>query len=116
MLKFSRYMNVPVTDLFVDIHIGELCLIPDILVLEGQHAPVCIGDDEICEDEGKHSKDDRGNKIGKQHPAEADPAGQDRNDLAPGGHSRSKEDDRDEDQQVAEKVDEIGDEVEVVIE
>ena len=72
--------------------------------------------DEEIEIQG-HDGDERGGEyVRDHHPVEADSAGKDRNDLSVSRHLRREENDRDEHEQRAEHVHEVGHEVDVIVE
>ena len=72
--------------------------------------------DEEIEIQG-HDGDERGGEyVRDHHPVEADSAGKDRNDFGVSRHLRSEEYDRDEHEQRAEHVHEVGHEVDVIVE
>jgi hypothetical protein len=86
------------------------------LLLKSEHATVGIGNYKIGKDEGKQTQDGGRDDIGKQHPAKADPAAQDGDDLCVGGHPGGEKNNGNKGQKVAEEVDEVRDKVEIVIE
>jgi hypothetical protein len=103
------------TDLLVYVLVAEIPGGVDVSLFKGEHAPVGVRDDEICQEKRKRPKDHCRYEIGEQHTPEADAAAEDCNNFGIRGHPGSEKDDGDESQQVTEQVDEIGNKIEVII-
>jgi len=87
-----------------EIHIGKC---PSFLV--------CVRDQKIGQVKGEGRENDGGDKIRPQHPVITYPTAENGNDLRFGGHLRSEINHGNKCEQVTEKVDKIGDEIQVII-
>ena len=102
-------------DLFVYVLVAEFFRIVDVSLFKGKHAPVCVRNNKICKEKREYPKHKRGDKIGEQHAPKTNATAQDGDDLRIRCHAGGKKDNRDEGEQVTEKVNEIRNEVEVII-
>ena len=87
-----------------------------VLRLEIDDVPLRNGDQPEVERQRQRGDDQRPEEVGPHQPAERHAAREHGHDLGLVGHLRGEEDAGDEGEQAAELVDEVGDEVEVVVE
>ena len=87
-----------------------------VLVFEVQAGDTAVGGDVGAQEEGGYGDDGGRHHVGAQQPLEAHAGGEHGDDFGVLGQLGGEEDDGDEDEQRAEQVGEVGDEVEVVVE
>ena len=114
-IEILKVNKSPWTYLLVYILIIIFFSFLQVLFFEGEHAAVGIGNDNVGQEEGEKAQYDRADKIREEQPFKTHPAAEDGDDLRIRGHAGSKEDDGNKGEQVTEKVNEVGDKVEIVI-
>ena len=88
----------------------------DVAVLEVDARDVALGNDVGAEDEGGEGDDARADHVGAEQASETHARGFHRNYLAVVGEFGSEENDGDENEEGAEEVGEVGNEIDVVVE
>ena len=100
--------------MYVPAHAHEPCL--DVFVLKIQPRLVGFRDDKKVETQGQKGNQRSRENIWDHHPVEADTAGKYGDDFRVSRHLGREEDYRDEYEQWAEHIHEIGHEIDVVVE
>ena len=103
-------------DLQLDVFGGVGLALLVVFVLEVDAGDAAPGYDERAQAEGDHGDDGSGHHVGPEHALEAHAGGEHGDDFGILGQLGGEEDDGYEDEQGAEQVGEVGDEVQVVVE
>jgi hypothetical protein len=99
----------------VKISVLEFHRIFNIRVFEGEFYLIGVRNDPSVEIKRKQGKNKRGYEVGKEKPAKADTAVQDRDDLGIGRHASREVDDGNENKERREQIGKVGYEVEVIV-